>query len=113
MTLCQHLLILYLKKISRMSVKTKEEKLAKIRFCIGCGALRPKHEMIRVVRNANGEAALDRVGNADGRGCYICCDKLCYELALKKKGFNRSLRLNILPLQLKEEIATEIHNRFK
>lgn len=92
-----------------MSVKTKQEKNDKIRHCIGCGILRPKHEMLRVVRDVNGNIKLDKTGKLNGRGSYICYDFACYEKAIKKKCFSRSLKINALPTQLKDEISAEIY----
>ncbi|MDO4218571.1 MAG: YlxR family protein [Synergistaceae bacterium] len=94
-----------------MSVKTSEEKQAKIRVCVGCGSLRPKREMLRIVKNISGSIILDTTGNANARGCYICYDVSCLERALAKNGFIRSLHAAAISKQLKEEITREIWSK--
>ncbi len=91
-----------------MSVKTKEEKKARMRLCVGCDVSHPKGEMLRIVRNLNGEVMLDITGNADGRGVYVCPNIICFEKAVKKSGLTRSLKTNTLLTQLKDEIITVI-----
>ena len=56
-----------------------------MRKCIACGEQKPKKELIRVVKNKEDEVDVDFTGKANGRGAYICNDKKCFELAIKKK----------------------------
>lgn len=66
-----------------------------MRKCIGCGDQKPKRELIRVVKNKDGEIFLDLTGKANGRGAYICKDRKCFDLAIKKNAFNRALECKI------------------
>jgi predicted RNA-binding protein YlxR (DUF448 family) len=66
-----------------------------MRKCIGCGVQKPKKELIRVVRNKEGEIFLDSTGKANGRGAYICNDRKCFDLAIKKNAFNRALESKV------------------
>ena len=96
-----------------MSIKTREEKQAHIRTCIGCGNQYPKYRMLRIVRNPDGEVGMDKSGNADGRGCYFCRDIACYEKAVKKNNWARFLNVDMIPVQLKEKIMAEISGSFE
>ncbi len=66
-----------------------------MRKCIGCGLQRPKKELIRVVKNKEDEVFVDFTGKANGRGAYICPDKKCFDLAIKKNAFNRAFETQI------------------
>ena len=65
------------------------------RMCIACREMKPKNEMIRVVRSPEGEISLDLTGRKNGRGAYICKSLDCFTLALKKKAFFRAFGENI------------------
>lgn len=81
-----------------------------LRKCIGCGELKDKRELVRVVRNKAGEVSLDTTGKAQGRGAYICPEKACLELAIKNRGLNRSFKCEVPKAvydKLLEEIATD------
>ncbi|GBD10899.1 hypothetical protein HRbin23_00549 [bacterium HR23] len=62
------------------------------RTCAGCGAKRPKREMVRIVRLANGEVAVDTTGKRPGRGTYLCPVLSCWETALKRGRLDHALR---------------------
>ncbi|HBK86474.1 MAG TPA: DUF448 domain-containing protein, partial [Firmicutes bacterium] len=47
------------------------------RMCVGCKAMRPKRELIRVVRSPEGEVSLDMTGKKSGRGAYVCHNVSC------------------------------------
>ena len=66
-----------------------------MRKCIACGEQKPKKELIRVVKNKDDEVFVDFTGKANGRGAYICPDKACFALAIKKNAFNRALETKI------------------
>jgi predicted RNA-binding protein YlxR (DUF448 family) len=54
-----------------------------IRTCLGCRQRRPKHELVRLVRDADGAVGTDARGRRPGRGAYVCADPSCVERALK------------------------------
>ncbi len=66
-----------------------------LRKCIGCNEMKPKKELIRVVKNKENLVSVDLTGKANGRGAYICPDIKCFEEAYKNKKFNRALETNI------------------
>lgn len=66
-----------------------------MRMCLGCGEMKPKKELIRVVRSPEGEISLDFVGKKSGRGAYICRSTACFEKARKGRRFERSFLCKI------------------
>jgi predicted RNA-binding protein YlxR (DUF448 family) len=68
------------------------------RTCIACRQIRPKRDLIRIVRLPTGEIEVDQTGKISGRGAYLCPNKACWEEALNKKYLEHAL---------KTEIATE------
>ncbi len=67
---------------------------AKLRRCIACRESKPQSEMLRVAR-INNEYVLDQNQKLDGRGAYICKDKKCIDLVLKKHLLNRAFKTNL------------------
>ena len=55
------------------------------RTCIGCREKKDKKELIRIVKDKEGNITLDRTGRANGRGAYICDNIQCLEKAIKTK----------------------------
>lgn len=62
-----------------------------MRQCVGCREMKPKRELIRVVRSPAGEISLDFKGKAPGRGAYLCPDPGCLKKAIKTKALERGL----------------------
>ena len=79
------------------------------RKCIGCNTSKAKKELIRVVRNAEGEISIDMTGKKPGRGAYICKNAECLRLAKKAKRIERALECTISP-QLYDIMEKEIEN---
>lgn len=61
-----------------------------LRQCTGCREMKPKRELIRVVRAPDGGVSLDFRGKAPGRGAYVCKDMQCLNKAIKAKAFSRA-----------------------
>ena len=59
------------------------------RTCIGCNEIKLKKELIRIVKNKEGQISLDKTGKANGRGAYICDNIECLEKAIKAKERKR------------------------
>lgn len=77
------------------------------RMCNGCMEMKPKKELIRVVKNKEGEVSIDKTGKKPGRGAYICKNTECFEKAVKTKRLEKNLEVKIdeeLYNKLKEEI---------
>ena len=66
-----------------------------LRRCAGCGELKLKSEMIRVIRTKEGEVLVDETQKKNGRGTYVCKSSACLDAAVKKKGMSRDLRLAV------------------
>lgn len=78
-----------------------------MRKCIACNEMRPKRELVRVVKNKEGDVNVDLTGKANGRGAYICPTVKCFEDAHKSKKFARALQTEIteeIYMKLKEVI---------
>lgn len=73
-------------------MKTKKIPM---RMCIGCGEMKPKKELIRVVKSKEGEISLDLTGKKSGRGAYICKDLKCFKQARKSRRFEHSFSCQI------------------
>lgn len=71
------------------------KKKIPLRKCLGCGESFPKKELIRVVKNKEGEISLDLKGKLNGRGAYICKNIDCYEKAFKSKRLNKAFESEI------------------
>ncbi len=63
-----------------------------MRKCVGCGEMKSKKEMIRVLKTSENEFLLDVTGKKNGRGAYLCQSKECLEKAVKNKGLERSFK---------------------
>ena len=61
-----------------------------LRMCIACREMKPKKEMLRVVRNADGEIYPDYTGKAPGRGAYICAAEECRAKLNSKKLLHKA-----------------------
>ncbi|MFR1707868.1 MAG: RNase P modulator RnpM [Clostridium sp.] len=78
------------------------------RMCTGCMEMKPKKELIRIVKNKENEISIDLHGKKPGRGAYICRDIECLEKAVKTKRLERNLETKIseeIYDKLKEEIV--------
>lgn len=65
------------------------------RMCVGCREMKPKKELLRVVKSPQGDIALDPTGKKPGRGAYICLDGECLKKARKQKSLSRALDTSI------------------
>ena len=73
------------------------QKKIPMRQCIGCREMKPKKELIRVVRSPEGVLSLDFRGKAPGRGAYLCPDVRCLKQAQKAKALSRCFDCPIPP----------------
>ena len=77
------------------------------RRCVGCGESFPKKELIRIVREPDGNVTVDFRGKVSGRGAYICRSTDCLKKAEKTKRLSRSLEVEI-PAEVMERLREEI-----
>ncbi len=85
------------------------QKKPVLRQCIGCGEMKDKKELIRIVRTKEGDILPDPGGRMNGRGAYICRSRECLDLAVKRKGLERSLKCRI-DKTIYEGIASSIES---
>ena len=83
------------------------QKKIPMRKCVGCGEMKEKKEMIRVIKTPEDEILLDLSGRANGRGAYICNSADCLKKAVKNKGLERSLKSSI-PADVLERMEKEL-----
>ena len=66
-----------------------------MRMCVGCREMKPKAELMRVVKPQDGDCAIDRTGKAAGRGAYVCENAECLKKAQKSRALERALEAKI------------------
>lgn len=82
-------------------------KKVPMRQCVGCGEMKSKKELLRVIKTAENEILLDITGKKNGRGAYICPNEDCLKKAIKTKGLERSLKTAI-PKEVTENLTKEM-----
>lgn len=78
-----------------------------MRQCTGCREMKPKRELIRVVKSPEGEISLDFKGKAQGRGAYVCPNIDCLKKARKSKTLDKSLDITI-PAEIYEQLEKKM-----
>ncbi|WP_409305462.1 RNase P modulator RnpM [Peribacillus sp. SCS-155] len=84
-----------------------------MRKCVATGEMKPKKELIRIVRNKEGEVGIDPTGKKSGRGAYLSLDRDAIMLAKKKNILSGQLGATIDPSlyeQLLELVDKEKHS---
>ncbi len=77
-----------------------------LRQCVGCGEMKSKKEMMRVLKTADSDIVLDVTGKKNGRGAYLCISEECLMKARKNKGLERSFKMSI-PDEVYEKLEKE------
>ncbi|MBP1572405.1 MAG: YlxR family protein [Oscillospiraceae bacterium] len=88
-------------------MKTKKIPM---RICLGCSEMKPKKELVRVVKSPEGEISIDLTGKKSGRGAYICRNAECLKLARKARKLEKSFSCKIEEAvydKMEEELANE------
>lgn len=87
-----------------------KQKKVPLRMCLGCQEMKPKKELIRIVRDKEGNTSVDFTGKKAGRGAYICKNADCFEKAKKGKRLEKAFEARIddavydaLKMQLEED----------
>ena len=68
------------------------EKKLPLRMCIACREMKPKKQMLRIVKSGEGAISLDIKGKANGRGAYICDSQSCIDKLCKAKLINKAFK---------------------
>ena len=66
-----------------------------LRKCTGCGEMKSKKEMVRVIKTAEEQIFMDLTGKMNGRGAYVCRSGECLKKAIKTKAIERSLGISV------------------
>ena len=72
-------------------------KKVPMRMCVACREMKPKKELIRVVRTPEGEIVADLTGRKNGRGAYLCRNPECMKRAIKQRQLERQLDASLNP----------------
>ena len=83
-------------------------KKTPMRMCTACREMKPKMELIRVVKSAEGEISLDVTGKKNGRGAYICKNSECFKKAQKQDALSRAFEIKVT-----EEIYNQLETELK
>lgn len=78
-----------------------------MRQCVGCGEMKGKKDMMRVLKTPEGPIVLDVTGRKNGRGAYLCKTEACLKQARKNRGLERSLKMSI-----PEEVYDSLEKEF-
>ncbi len=78
-----------------MQTKKQTARKQPLRKCTGCNQMKSKYELVRVVKNKEGEISLDVTGKAPGRGAYVCRSIGCLQQARKSRGLERAFSCRI------------------
>lgn len=83
-------------------------KKVPLRQCVGCGEMKGKKEMMRVLKTADEQICLDTTGKKNGRGAYLCKQGECLRKAHKNKGLERSFKMSI-----PDEVYVQLEKEFE
>ncbi len=86
------------------------EKKIPMRQCLGCREMKPKRELIRVVRSSEGAVSLDFRGKSPGRGAYVCPNAQCLKKAIKARALERAFSTQI-PEEIYRALEEEMEAR--
>jgi Protein of unknown function (DUF448). len=79
-----------------------------LRMCVGCREMKPKKELIRVVKSPEGEISIDLKGKSPGRGAYVCRNSACLEKSYKNRLLEKALNQKIEP-EIYEKLIQEMN----
>lgn len=74
-----------------------EKKKIPMRMCIGCREMKPKKDLIRVVKSPEGNILLDSTGKKNGRGAYVCKDINCIKKIARQKALSHAFGISVEP----------------
>lgn len=84
-----------------------QNKKVPLRKCTGCGEMKPKKELVRVVKTPEGEISLDPTDKMNGRGAYLCKDPQCLRKAQKSKRIEKALSCTV-PDEIYNKLEQEL-----
>lgn len=94
----------------KQTATSHQHRKVPLRKCIGCLEIKEKRDLVRVVRTivecGEPKFSIDTTGKMSGRGAYICNNQECFEMARKKRGFERSFK-QAIPHEIYELLGTQ------
>ncbi|NLU09601.1 MAG: YlxR family protein [Tepidanaerobacter acetatoxydans] len=84
-----------------------KRKKVPMRMCIGCKEMKPKNELIRIVRTTDNKIEIDSTGKKSGRGAYLCKNDKCIEASMRENKLSKALDFHVtkeMVLKIKEEL---------
>ncbi|MCI1965547.1 MAG: YlxR family protein [Oscillospiraceae bacterium] len=85
-----------------------QKRKVPLRMCAGCGQMKPKKELVRVVKSPEGEISLDLVGRKPGRGAYVCKSAECLKAARKARRLEKAFSCRI-PDEVYDRLEEELN----
>lgn len=88
-----------------MGKRPQRRKHVPQRTCVACRTVRPKRDLVRIVRTAEGIVSVDETSKRSGRGAYLCRQRVCWDTALAQRQLERALKVTLSPedkVQLQE-----------
>lgn len=85
-----------------------KRKKIPMRMCIGCREMKPKNELIRIVKTPDNNVEIDPTGKKSGRGAYVCKNDRCIEASMKENQLSKALDINVtkeIVSKIKEELS--------
>lgn len=85
-----------------------KRKKMPMRMCIGCREMKPKNELIRIVKTPDNNIGIDPTGKKSGRGAYVCKNDKCIEASMKENQLSKALDINVtkeIVSKIKEELS--------
>ncbi len=76
-------------------------------MCVGCKEMKPKKELTRIVRTAEGTIEIDTTGKKSGRGAYVCKDQQCIKTSINESRLSKALNFQVtkeMAQKLQEEL---------
>jgi len=86
-----------------------KQRKTPLRKCTGCQEMRNKKELIRIVRDSEGNFSIDATGKKAGRGAYVCSSVDCFSQAHKSKGLERSFK-SAVPREVYERLKADLED---
>ncbi|WP_026674245.1 RNase P modulator RnpM [Alkalihalobacterium bogoriense] len=74
-----------------------KQRKVPLRKCIVTNEMKPKKELIRIVRSKEGEVSVDLTGKKNGRGAYLTNSQQCFEIAKSKDVLSKHLNVKVSP----------------
>ena len=84
-----------------------KQRKTPFRKCTGCQEMKDKKELIRIVRDTEGDFSVDATGKKSGRGAYVCRSVDCLLKAHKSKGLERSFK-SAVPGEVYEVLKADL-----